>query len=163
MRSFLKVFFFFVFCFNYNKYSHTIQHPSDLATREKSEENTMFSTADCVGRSAQPKNEKRVETGRWPEGEEGKRSLLHGLIDRGVGVQAGGIGVHELGGVVGSHGGHAAVVGRVGDAWHDGHDLCDLLLQVLDLLVLLEDLPCETTEERQQSQPWSKSRKGKRF
>ena len=117
----------------------------------------MFSTADCVGRSAQPQNE-RVKTGKWPEGEEGKCSLLHGLVDGGVGVQAGGIGVHELGRVVGSHGGHAAVVGRVGDAGHDGHDFCDLLLQVLDLLVLLQDLPCETTEE-----PWSKSRKGKHF
>lgn len=43
---------FFVFCFNYNKYSHTIQHPSDLARRKnKNPRKTMFSAADMPSRS----------------------------------------------------------------------------------------------------------------
>lgn len=41
---------------------------------------------------------------------------------------------------MGGHGGHAAGVGCVGDAGHDGHHFGDLLLQVFDLLVLLQDL-----------------------
>lgn len=69
-----------------------------------------------------------------------ERSLFEGLVDGGVGVQAGGAGVHEFGGVVRGHGGHAAGVPCVGDAGHDGHHLGYLLLQVFDLLVLLQDL-----------------------
>ena len=69
-----------------------------------------------------------------------KRSLFHWLVNRGVGVEAGRIGVHELGGVVGGHRGHAAGVGCVGDAGHDGHHFSYLLLQVFNLLVLLQDL-----------------------
>lgn len=41
---------------------------------------------------------------------------------------------------MGGHRGHAAGVGCVGDAGHDGHHFGDLLLQVFDLLVLLQDL-----------------------
>ena len=73
------------------------------------------------------------------ERKEEERSLFEGLVDRGVGVQAGGAGVHELGGVVRGHRGHACVP-TVGDAGHDCHHLGYLLLQILDLLVFLQDL-----------------------
>lgn len=69
-----------------------------------------------------------------------KRSLFKWLVNRSVGIQAGGIGVHELGGVVGGDRGHAAGVGCVGDAGHNSHHFGYFLLQVFDLLVLLQDL-----------------------
>lgn len=82
--------------------------------------------------------------GGWKEARgETKLSLFEWLVNRGVGVEAGGIGVHELGGVVGGHGGHAAGVGCVGDARHDSHHFGYLLLQIFDLLVLLQDLTCK--------------------
>lgn len=56
---------------------------------------------------------KKRKTGGWKEarGRSGaKRSLFEWLVNGGVGVQAGGIGVHELGGVMRCHGRHAAGV-----------------------------------------------------
>lgn len=69
-------------------------------------------------------------------------SLLERLVDGGIGVQAGRTGVHELGGVMWGHRGHVVGLRRVGYAWHDRHDLCDLLLQLFYLLLLLQDLTC---------------------
>lgn len=57
-----------------------------------------------------------------------KCSFFKWLVNGGVGVQAGGVGVHELGGVMGCHGGHAAGVSCVGDAGHDSHNFGYLLL-----------------------------------
>ena len=83
----------------------------------------------------------------------GQSSLFEGLVDGGVGVQAGGTGVHELGGVVRRHGAHAVGLAGVGDAGHDGHHLRNLLLQLLDLLLLLHNLTCR--------QEWQSVRKRK--
>ena len=148
----MYVSFFFVFCFHYNKYSHTIQHPSDLAGRKKKKKKNV--DTDMLSRSGrgglgEEKGKKKKEEerigwrGSMDEGErkeEEERSLFEGLVDRGVGVQAGGAGVHELGGVVRGHRGHAACVPGVGDAGHDCHHLGYLLLQIFDLLVFLQDL-----------------------
>lgn len=57
-----------------------------------------------------------------------KRSLFEWLVNRGVGVEARGVGVHKLGGVMWGHRSHAAGVCCVRDAGHDGHDLGYLLL-----------------------------------
>lgn len=71
-----------------------------------------------------------------------EHSLLERLVDGGIGVQAGRTGVHELGGVVWGHRGHVVGFCRVGDAGHDRHDLCNLLLQLFYLLLLLQNLTC---------------------
>lgn len=77
-------------------------------------------------------------------------SLFEGLVDGSIGVQAGGTGVHELGGVVGRHRAHAVGLAAVREAGHDGHHLRNLLFQLLDLLLLLHNLTyrCERQRER---------------
>lgn len=82
-----------------------------------------------------------------------ERSLLEWLVNGGVGVQAGGVGVHELRGVMWRHGCHAAGVRCVRDAGHDGHDLGYLLLQVLYLLVFLQDLTWKSDTESVETLP----------
>ncbi len=80
--------------------------------------------------------------------EQSGHSLLERLVDGGIGVQAVRTGVHELGGVMWGHRGHAVGLCRVGDAGHDRHDLCDLLLQIFYLLLLLQILTCVRDRER---------------
>lgn len=77
------------------------------------------------GGGSQKKINKMLGGEGWGRGE---RSLFKWLVNGGVGIEAGGVGVHELGGVMWGHGGHAAGVCCVRDAGHDGHDLGYLLL-----------------------------------
>lgn len=77
-----------------------------------------------------------------------RHSLFERLVDGGIGVQAGRTGVHELGGVMWGHWGHAVGLCRVGYAGHDRHDLCDLLLQLFYLLLFLHNLTCVRDKER---------------
>lgn len=79
--------------------------------QNKNQRKTMFSAADMPSRveGGGPAGEIKDDGGRRGRG--AKRSLFEWLVYGGVGVQAGGIGVHELGGVMGGHGVHAAVVG----------------------------------------------------
>lgn len=125
--------------------------------KTKNPRKTKFSAADMPSRfwGGGPSEKKKKNLKNWWEdgwregaGRGRKRSLFEGLVDRGVRIQAGGIGVHELGGVVGGHRGHAAGVGCVGDAGHDGHHLGYLLLQVFYFLVFLQDLTCKQTEKQ---------------
>lgn len=78
--------FFFVFCFNYNKYSHTIQHPSDLARRKrktqekKKTKKTTFSAADMPSRlegrgpafKRKKRKEKKTKSDGMAQGGEGR-------------------------------------------------------------------------------------------
>lgn len=70
-------------------------------------------------------------------------SFLQGLIDRGIGVESRGAGLHEFGRVMWGNRTQSAGGCSVRDAGHDCHHLCDLLFEVLDLLILLDDLPCK--------------------
>lgn len=74
--------------------------------------------------------------------------FLQGLIDRGVGVQPRGAGLHEFGRIMWGHGAQSAGGCSVGDAGHHCHHLGDLLFELLDLLILLQDLPCQTPKHR---------------
>lgn len=69
-------------------------------------------------------------------------SFLQGLIDRGIGVESRGAGLHEFGRIMWGHRTQSAGGCSVGDAGHDCHHLCNLLFEVLDFLILLQDLPC---------------------
>lgn len=54
-------------------------------------------------------------------------SLLQGLVNRGIGIESRGAGLHKFGRVVGGNGAQGAGGGTVRDAGHDGHDFSYLL------------------------------------
>lgn len=69
----------------------------------------------------------------WP-------SFLQGLVNRGIGIESRGAGLHKFGRVVGGNGAQGAGGSTVCYAGHDGHDFSYLLFQVLDFLVFLKNL-----------------------
>lgn len=60
------------------------------------------------------------KTHSWP-------SLLQGLVNRGIGIESRGAGLHKLGRVVGGDGAQGAGGSTVRYAGHDGHDFGYLL------------------------------------
>lgn len=54
-------------------------------------------------------------------------SLLQGLVNRGIGIESRGAGLHKFGRVVGGNGAQGAGGGTVRYAGHDGHDFRYLL------------------------------------